>query len=86
MVVEATIVPDVPVIVTTDGLVVIAAVLLAVKLTTVDDLVEEVAVHVGEIVAVTPAGRPAAERLTLPLNPFCDIREIVEFSELPGLR
>lgn len=61
--------PDVPVIVT-DFVPVVAA-LLAVKVT-----VLPVVELVGLNDAVTPVGRPDAEKLTLPLNPFVGETEI----------
>jgi len=54
--------PDVPVIVTT--LPASAAVLLAVKVN-----VDPVCVAAGENDAVTPAGSPLADRLTVPVKP-----------------
>lgn len=54
--------PDVPVIVTVD--VPVAAVLLAVSVNTLVEVVGLVSK-----VAVTPAGRPEADRLTLPVKP-----------------
>jgi len=63
-------VPDVPVIVTVALPVV--AVLLAVS---VNVLV--VAVLLGLNDAVTPLGRPEADRLTLPVKPFCGLTVIV---------
>ena len=62
--------PDVPVIVTVALPVV--AVLLAVS---VNVLV--VAVLLGLNDAVTPLGRPEADRLTLPVKPFCGLTVIV---------
>jgi hypothetical protein len=62
--------PEVPVIVTV--LIPVVAVLLAVS---VNVLV--LAVLVGLNDAVTPEGRPDAERLTFPLNPFCGVTVIV---------
>jgi hypothetical protein len=62
--VEAVKVPDVPVIVTV--VCPTGVVLLAVKVT-VDVLVAGLV----EKLAVTPAGRLVAVRLTLPANPYC---------------
>lgn len=64
IVVEAVKAPDVPVIVTM--FCPTGVVLLAVKVT-VDVLV----VGLVEKLAVTPLGRLAAVRFTLPLNPYC---------------
>ena len=58
--------PDVPVTVT--AIVPVVAVLLAVN---VNVLV--VAVLLGLNEAVTPLGRPDADKLTLPLKPFCGV-------------
>jgi hypothetical protein len=63
-------VPDVPVIVTVD--VPVAAPLLAVSVS-----VLVVVVLLGLSVAVTPLGWPEADRLTLPLKPFCRLTVIV---------
>lgn len=63
-VVEFIKVPDAPVIVTED--VPVVAVLVAVKVT----VLEPVA-GLGLNDAVTPVGSPEADKLTLPLNPFC---------------
>ena len=65
-VVEAVSVPDVPVIVTV--LFPNPAVLLAVNVHMEYPVVEE-----GAKDAVTPAGRPLAERLTSPVNPNCGV-------------
>jgi len=62
--------PDVPVTVTVDGPVV--AVPLAVS---VNVLV--LVAGFGPNEAVTPPGRPDADKLTLPLNPFCGVIVIV---------
>jgi hypothetical protein len=63
-------VPDVPVIVTVD--VPVAAVLLAVSVNVL------VLVVLGGLKdAVTPLGRPEADRPTLPLKPFCGVTVIV---------
>ena len=58
--------PDTPVIVTVT--VPVAAMLLAVSVT-----VLELVVLAGLNEAVTPLGSPEADKLTLPLNPFCGI-------------
>ena len=62
--------PNVPVMVTVT--VPVAAVLLAVS---VNVLV--LAVLLGLNDAVTPLGRPDADKLTLPLKPFCGVTVIV---------
>ena len=36
--------------------------------------------------AVTPRGKPEADKLTLPVKPFCDVTMIVEVILLPGAR
>ena len=69
-------VPDVPVIVT--ALVPVVAVLLAVKVTTLVPVVGFV-----PNVAVTPVGRPDAERVTLPVKPPLGVTVIVELPLLP---
>ena len=69
-------VPDAPVIVT--DFVPVVAVLLAVKVTRLLPVVGFV-----PNVAVTPVGRPDAERVTLPVNPPLGVTVIVE---LPLLR
>ena len=38
----------------------------------------------GEKVAVTPAGRPEAERVALPINPYSELSVMVEVTVLPG--
>jgi hypothetical protein len=38
----------------------------------------------GEKVAVTPAGRPEAERVALPVNPYSELNEMVEVTVLSG--
>jgi hypothetical protein len=43
-------------------------------------------VGLGEMVAVTPLGKPDMARFTLPLNPFRGTTEIVDFSDAPGSR
>ena len=62
--------PEVPVIVT--ATVPVAAVLLAVN---VNVLV--LAVLLGLKDAVTPLGRPDADKLTLPVKPFCGVTVMV---------
>jgi hypothetical protein len=62
--------PDVPVMVTET--VPVVAVLLAVSVS-----VLEVAVGFGLNEAVTPFGRPDADKFTLPLKPFCGVTVIV---------
>jgi hypothetical protein len=62
--------PEVPVMVTVAAPVV--AVLLAVSVS-----VLEVAVGFGLNEAVTPFGRPDADKFTLPLKPFCGVTVIV---------
>ncbi len=62
--------PDVPVIVTVA--VPVAAVALAVKVS-----VLVVVAGLGLNAAVTPLGKPAAERVTLPLKPFAWVMLIV---------
>jgi hypothetical protein len=58
--------PDVPVMVT--EAVPVAAVLLAVSV-----IVLVLAVLLGLNDAVTPLGRPEADKLTLPVKPFCGV-------------
>ena len=62
--------PDVPVIVTVT--VPVVAVLLAVSVS-----VLAAVVLFGLNVAVTPPGWPEADKLTLPLKPFCGVTVIV---------
>ena len=69
--------PDVPVMVM--ATVPRVAVLLAVRVS-----VLMVVVLVGLNTAVTPAGRPEAERLTLPVNPPSGLTAIVLFALLPS--
>ena len=69
-------VPDVPVIVTVE--VPVVAVLLALNVTTLVDVVGFV-----PKVAVTPAGSPDADRLTLPVNPPVGVTVMVELPLLP---
>jgi hypothetical protein len=69
-------VPDLPVIVTVA--VPVADVALAVKVSVLLPVPE-----LGENAAVTPLGKPAAERVTLPLNPFDGVMVIVLVSLLP---
>lgn len=76
MVVEWLSVPEVPVTVTVAAPVV--AVALAVRVKTL----VEVAGLVPKL-AVTPAGRPEAERLTLPVNPPEGVTVIVLFPAVP---
>jgi hypothetical protein len=70
IVVLAVVLPDVPVIVTVEEPAV--AVLLAVKVST---LLPVVGLVPNE--AVTPLGRPVAESVTLPLNPFTGVAVMV---------
>jgi hypothetical protein len=70
--------PEVPVIATEDVLA--AALLAAVKVTLLLPAV------VAPKVAVTPAGRPLTQRLTVPLNPFCPLTVTVLLPLPPGLR
>jgi len=58
--------PEVPVMVT--GKVPVVAVLLAVNVKALDPVVLE-----GLKVAITPLGSADADKLTLPLNPFCGV-------------
>jgi hypothetical protein len=69
-------VPDLPVIVTVT--VPVAAVALAVTVSVLLLVAE-----LGENAAVTPLGKPAAERVTLPLNPVDGAMVIVLVSWLP---
>lgn len=69
--------PDVPVIVTVT--VPVAAVALAVKVS-----VLVVVAGLGLNAAVTPLGKPDAERLTLPLKPFAGVMVIVLVPWPPG--
>jgi hypothetical protein len=69
-------VPDVPVMVTFD--VPVVAVELAVNVTTLVDVVGLV-----PKVAVTPEGRPDAERLTEPVKPFRSVTDTVLLPLLP---
>lgn len=62
--------PEVPVMMTLT--VPVAAVLLAVR---VRVLVEVVLLGLND--ALTPLGKPDADKLTLPLNPFCGVMVIV---------
>ena len=68
--------PELPVIVT--GNVPTAAVLAAVRVT-----VLVVAVALGLNEAVTPAGKPEADKLTLPLKPNCGVTVMVFVPLLP---
>jgi len=69
-------VPEVPVMVT--EAVPIAAVLLAVKVK-----VPALVAGFGLNDAVTPLGRPAAAKLTLPLKPFCGVTVMVLVAVTP---
>ena len=71
--------PDVPVMVTVD--VPVVALALAVS---VNVLVLVVLLGLKE--AVTPFGRPEADKLTLPLKPFCGVTVIVLVPLLPCTR
>ncbi len=68
--------PEVPVMVTVT--VPVVAVLLAVSVK-----VLVLAVLLGLKDAVTPLGRPDAEKLTLPLKPFCGVTVIVLVPAVP---
>jgi hypothetical protein len=76
MVVVAVVAPDVPVMVTVAGPVV--AVLAAVSVSTLVDVVGLV-----PNAAVTPLGRPEAERVTLPVNPPEGVTVIVSVPLAP---
>jgi hypothetical protein len=69
-------VPDLPVIITVT--VPVAAVALAAKVSVLLPVLE-----LGENAAVTPLGKPAAEKVTLPLKPFDGMMVIVLVSWLP---
>lgn len=69
-------VPEVPVIVTVE--VPVVAVLLALNVTTLEDVVGFV-----PKLAVTPAGSPDADKLTLPVNPPLGVTVMVELPLLP---
>ena len=56
------------------------AVLLTVNVSVLEPVVET-----GENAAVTPAGRPAMDRLTPPVNPYAGRTVIVEVPEAPWL-
>jgi hypothetical protein len=73
--------PDVPVTVTVAGPVV--ALLLAVRVRVLVVVPPEVVTGFGLNDAVTPLGRLEAERLTLPLKPFCGVTVIVLVPESP---
>ncbi len=70
--------PETPVIVTVD--VPVVAVLLAVRVKVLVDVA-----LAGLKLAVTPLGKPEAERLTLPVNPFAGFTVIVLVPLLPCL-
>ena len=76
IVVDAVRLPDVPVMVTVARPVV--AVLLAVNVTPLDPFVGLVAKF-----AVTPLGKPAAARVTLPVNPFAPVNVTVSLALPP---
>jgi hypothetical protein len=76
MVVLAVVLPLVPVMMTVE--VPAVAVLLAVKVTRLLPVVGLV-----PKAAVTPLGKPEAESVTLPLNPFSGVTEIVSVALLP---
>lgn len=69
--------PEVPVMVTIEKPGV--AVLLAVNVSTVPSVV----VGLGPKEAVTPAGRPDAAKLTLPLNPYAGSTLMADVIEVP---
>ncbi len=46
--------------------------------------VEKPDVVAGENEAVTPSGRPVAESLALPVNPYSGLKVIVDVTLLPG--
>ncbi len=73
--------PDVPVTVTVT--VPVVAVLLAVKVSVLLLAVLLLAVLVGLNEAVTPLGRPDADKLTLPLKPFCGVTVMVLVPVVP---
>jgi hypothetical protein len=77
MVVDAVRVPEVPVMVTVTGPPVVA-VLEAVSVSTLEPAV----VGFGLNEAVTPLGRPVADRVTAPLNPFAGVT--IMLSVLPA--
>lgn len=74
MVVMAVALPDVPVMVTVAGPV--AAVLLAVSVSVLVVRAETVA-GFGLNDHVSPAGKPDADNVTLPLKPFCGVTEML---------
>jgi hypothetical protein len=76
MVVLAFVLPETPLMVTVE--VPVAAVLLAVKVTTLLPVVGLV-----PKAAVTPLGRPEADSVTLPLNPFTSVTVVVSVALLP---
>src|SRR5207245_11162187 len=63
--------PEVPVTVTVTGPPVVA-VLLAIRVNVLEDVA-----GFGLNKAVTPLGRPEADKLTLPVKPFCGVTAIV---------
>jgi hypothetical protein len=78
-VVELVVDPDTPVRVTTTGPGIALATAARVS-------VLELVVGLGEKEAVTPLGRPDADRVTLLENPYCGETVTVPVVELPGLR
>jgi hypothetical protein len=79
MVVVCVRVPDVPVMVTV--IVPVVAVPLAVSVNVLLFVAE--VVGLGLNAAVTPLGRPEADKLTLPLKPFCGVTVTVLCPLLP---
>jgi hypothetical protein len=75
-------VPDVPVMVTVDVPVVAVALAVSVNVLVLVVLV----VLLGLKEAVTPLGRPEADKLTLPVKPFCGVTVIVLVPLLPCTR
>ena len=73
---ESVTLPDVPVIVTVR--VPVVAELLTVSVSVLDDVA-----GFGLNDAVTPLGRPAADKLTLPLKPFCGVTVTVVAPSVP---
>jgi hypothetical protein len=78
MVVELVRLPEVPVIVRV--VLPVVAVLVAVRVRTL-----EVVAGFGLNDAVTPAGRPDADKLTLPPKPFCSLMVIVVVTLVPAV-